>query len=298
MSASASLATSLATSFATSPERGPASTSGLLRLARPAVRTFAKTPLPAPTAYELRLVTDFLDGFGMRLDLDLHARGGGNSFAQMGQELLDGLEHPLAPLDHAVLAYHLPDPEFAEIAGCRLAELCPGDPDAFSVSEQGPGAAFTALRILDCMCLTGEPAAAAVFVFDHATVFYRDPETHDGSIGDCAVLLRTEPADAPDGATVDFLDESTTADPDDALEALALRAPGTAIVAGRALADRLRPDVRERLGVVEGPAHRFCTSAWSALADRWPLDRYTVVADYDPPTGLLFQAGLRPGGRG
>jgi hypothetical protein len=292
---------SASTSLAASPARGPAGTSGRLRLGRPAVRTFANTPRPAPTAYELRLVTDFLDGFGVPLDLDLYARGGGNSFAHMGKELLDGLEHPLAPLDHAVLAYHLPDPELAEVAGCRLAELCPGDPDAFSVSEQGPGATFTALRILDCMCLAGEPAAAAVFVFDHATVFYRDPETHDGSVGDCAVLLRTEPADThdgADGATVDLLDESTTADPNDALEALALRAPGTAIVAGRALADRLRPDVRERLGVVEGPAHRFCTSAWSALADRWPLDRYTVVADYDPPTGRLFQAGLRPGGQG
>lgn len=275
---------------------GPANTSGRLRLGRPVVREFARARRYAPTADELRFVTDLLDGFGMRPDLDLCARGGGNSFARMSSELLAGLERPLPPLDHAVLAYHLPDMEFAEIAGCRIAEICPGDPTAFSVSEQGPGAAFTALRILDCVCLAGEPAAAAVFVFDHATIPYRDPETHDGAVGDCAVLLRTDPADIRDAATLVFLDESATADPADPLESLVHRLPGLAIVAGRVLAEQLGPRVCARLGVIEGPRRRLCTSAWSALAERWPLGQYTVVADYDPPTSRLFLAGLHPGG--
>jgi hypothetical protein len=269
---------------------------GPLRLSRPAVRAFAERRTE-PAAAESRFMADFLASYGMEPDPVLYARGGGNSFISMGRELLGGLDRALPAMDLLLLAYHLPDLQIFEVAGCYLAELCPGRPAAFSVSGLGVGAPFTALRILSCMRLTGGLADGAVLVLDQSTSPYRDPDVHDGAVRDCAVLLSTDTAGAGDGAVLDFVDEQAVIDPADPLRALARRIPRVRIVAGCVLADRLDPDFRIRHSIVTGPRHRLCTSAWAALAEHWPRDRYTVVADYDPHEGRLFQAGLRPGAR-
>jgi len=265
-----------------------------MRLSRPAVRAFADHRTE-PTANESRFLTDFLASFGMEPDLGLYARGGGNSFIRMSQEMLDGLDRPLPAMDLVLLAYHLPDRQIFEVAGCWLAERCPGRPAVCSVSGQGVGAPFTALRILRGMRLAGQLTDGAVFVLDQSTTPYRDPDVHDGTARDCAVLLTTDTADASDGAVLDFMDEQPADDPAERLDALIRRIPGVRIVAGRLLADILDPDFRDRHGIVAGPRHGLCTSAWAALAEHWPRGRYTVVADYDPHEGRLFQVGLRPG---
>jgi hypothetical protein len=263
-----------------------------LRLRRPSVRTFAGSGRPAPTAAELEYMTDFLAEFGTAPDLELYAGGGGNSFTRMCGALLSGPDSTLPTLDAVLLAYHLPDLRLAEIAGGYLAHRCPGNPTAFSVAGLGVGAPFTALRILDCMHRSGTVAEGAVFVLDQSTVPYRDSDTHDRSVGDCAVLLCT---DRDEEVRLDFLDEQPVADPADLLHASGRPYPRHRIVVGRALADRLDPEFRARHSVVEAPAHHLCTGPWAALAEHWPPDRYTVVADYDPHAGRLFQAGLRPG---
>jgi hypothetical protein len=276
----------------------PASTAirtGPLRLSRPAVRVFAKRPEAEPGRLETRFMTDLLATFGVAFDPDLYAQGGGNSFSHMGQELLDSLDRPLPALDAAVLAYHLPDMNVIEVAGCYLAGRCPGNPPVFSVSGQGVGAPFTALRILNCMRQADRLADGAVFVLDHSTVPYRDADTHDGAVRDCGVLLYTDTAGTGDEVVLDFLEDQPVADPADSLTALVERFPQARIVAGHMLADRVDPEFRARHGIVEGPRHHLCTSAWAALALHWSPDLYTVVADYDPHTGRLFQAGLRPG---
>lgn len=264
-----------------------------LRLVRPTVRTFGRRHRPEPTARELAFLTDFLAEFGMEVDLERYASGGGNSFIDMCGELLDGLDGPLPPMETILLAFHVPDLKIAEVAGSYVAERCSGDPAVFSVAGQGVGAPFTALRILDCMRPTGE-AAGAVLVLDQSTVPYPDPDPEGGPVRDCAVLLRTDPVGAQDAVELDFLDERRVADPADLAEALETRGAAARIVVGPALASRLSPPARARHDVVEGPSGYLCTSAWAALAAHWPRDRYTVVADYDPHAGRLFQAGLRP----
>jgi hypothetical protein len=240
-------------------------------------------------------MTEFLAEFGMEPDLELYGRGGGNSFTRMCGELLDGLDRTLPALDAVLLAYHLPDLKVTDFAGCYVAHRCPGDPVVFSVDGQGVGAPFTALRILDCMHRSGTLTNGAIFVLDHSTAPYRDSDTHDRSVGDCAVLLRTEPAGADEGVLLDFLDERPAVDPTDLLEACARRLPRPRIVVGGMLADRLDAEFRGRHDVIEAPPHHLCTGAWAALADHWQPDRHTIVADYDPHAGRLFQAGLRPG---
>jgi hypothetical protein len=268
-----------------------------LRLNRPAVRTFAGRRREL-TAAEARHTADFLAGFDLDSDLDLYGAGGGNSFISMSRQLIDGLEEPLPRMDTVLLAYHLPDLQFIEVAGCYLAERCPGGPAVFSVSGQGVGAPFTALRILSHLSLPGDTTCGAVVVLDQSTAAYRDPEVHDVPIRDCAVMLTVDTRGANGaggGVVLDFVEEHRAADPADLLDALADRFPQPRIVAGHALANRLDPEFRARHDIVEGDAHRLCTSAWAALAENWPCDRYTVVADYDSHEGRLFQAGLRPG---
>ncbi len=275
-------------------EAGPAGL-GPLRLARPAGRVYPRRAPAELAGVELRFMTDFLGSFGARPDHELYARGGGNGFIAMAGALLDGLERPLPELDHLLLAYHVPDMNVVEVAGCFLAGRCPGAPEVFSVSGQGVGAAFTALRVLQGLRLSGRTGHGAVLALDQSTLPYPDPDIVAGRDRDCAVLLHTAPAGAPDTVEVDFLTERDVADPNAALEELALARPEAAVIVGRMLADRLDPRLRGRATFTEGPPDQLCTSAWSALAEHWRSDRYTVVADYDPYSGRLFQAGLRPG---
>jgi len=269
---------------------------GPLRLGRPAARAFSRRGPAELAGVELKFMTDFLAAFGEEVDHDRYARGGGNGFIDMAGQLLDGLDRPLPELDHVLLAYHLPDMHVVEVAGCYLAERCPGGPEVLSVSGQGVGAPFTALRILQGLRLGGRTADGAVLVLDQSTLPYPDPDIVAGRDRDSAVLLWTVPSQEADALEVDFLTEQQVADPAAAVARLARRLPAARIVVGRVLAERLDPELRARDLLVEGPADQLCTSAWSALADHWAPDRYTVVADYDPYSGRLSQAGLRPGG--
>lgn len=263
---------------------GPASTgraegahsgvaSGGLRLARPVVRRFTpRVDVEPPPPEWQRFMADFCAAYDLAFDLTRYTNGGGHSFAEMSQALLADLDQPLPELDAVLIAHHTPDTKVFEIAGCHLTELCPGDPVAFSVSGQGIGAPFTALRILASMRETDDLRAGAVFVLDQSSLPYQDPDTHPGGPPDRAVLLRTDPA----GAILDFVDDTLVTDPTSALETLQRRFPDARIVVG-------------------WTSYQLCTSAWAALAECWPLERYTVVADYDPHTSRLFLAGLRPG---
>ena len=139
-----------------------------------------------------------------------------------------------------------------------------------------------------------DAAEGAVLVLDQSTLPYADPDTDAGAAGDCAVLLRSDAAGGDEAVELDFVDEQV-AGPDTALRLLAPHGPRARIVVGRMLADRLDPRLRAGHDLVEGAREGLCTSAWAALAEHWAPDRYTVVADYDPHSGRLFRAGLRPG---
>ncbi len=265
----------------------------MLWLRRPVIRLCTGGQGTRCSGAQARFMTDFLAHFGLEPDWELHARGG--SFTEMSQELLDSLDWPLPALDAALLAYHLPDRMVIEVAGCYLAQRCAGSPAVFSVAGQGAGAPFTALRILACMRQAGELAHGAVFVFDHGSVPYEHADARDGPVHDYAALLVVG-ADHADGAAVlDFVDERPVADLAGALTRSAEHLPAARIAAGRVLADRLDPEFRAAHGVTTGAPGQLCTSAWAALAAAWPGDRYAVAADYDPRSGRLFQAGLRPG---
>lgn len=252
-----------------------------MRLDRPTARYFDERVLPEVPAYEFDIMRGLLADFEVSLEPGQRPLGRGNTFEQMGGELLDALNRPLPSPDVLVLAYHLPDLHVADVAACALAERCGGASASFSVSEQGIGAGFTALRILRGMRNAGTATDGAVMVFDQSTSFYYDADTHDVPIADTAVLLRTDPQPGT-GAVLEFLEESAVDDASDGLRDLLHRYPDADLIVGRGLAANAT-DPR-----------RLCTDVWALLAERWPLNRLTLVADYDRHAGRLFAAGLSP----
>lgn len=306
--------------FAT-PTAAPA-----LTVSRPVVRTF--TPRPHRfTTMAASMISGFLTSFGLPQDERLLAAGGGNTFSDMGAELLRGLPRPLSRVDVLALAFHTPDLDVVKVAGCALAEHCDGRPDVFSVSGQGAGAPFTALRVLAGLRAASGSERSALFVFDQTTLPYPEPDVHGRGRDNCAVLLHTDPRSGPESARLVFTDERPV---DGAREARAAldgvwrhaAVPGTGpvrdlgparFVLGSTLAGFLPPHSADRGtgqaghgaaaddGLVMGSGRHLCTSAWAALAQSWPAgglpdDRVTVVADYDPHACRLFQAGFLAGG--
>jgi hypothetical protein len=200
----------------------------------------------------------------------------GNSFRSMTEELVAELAVG-APLDVVLLAYEKPDVHVPEVAGCYLSHACPGEPVAFSVSDQGVGAPFTALRIADAMCRDSASSAGALFVLDRAVL------AGDESTDDSAVLLRFG-GTGPTAVTA--VTETVVTDPAVALAALVASASDATVVVGAGLA-AVAPD-----GVAVAAARLGCTGPWAALARRWPVTGTVVLADHDPRAGRLFTCTL------
>lgn len=233
---------------------------------------------------ERRVIVDLLASYGMPPP---GSARGGQTFRLMGDGLLDSLDRPLPPLDAVILAYESPDIAVADQTGCHLVHRCPGDPVGFSVSGQGVGAPFTALRILRAMRSARKLTDGAVFVFDQSTSLYAET---GGVPQDCAVLIGTD-SRAHDRLVLDAVREEGGDDPTASLFA---RPRGTLVIAGVALAQRVG---RASLGPqadVKVAQDQGCAGVWAALAAHWSPDRHTLVAEYDPGSGRLFQALLRP----
>ncbi|MEY9933901.1 hypothetical protein ABH926_008564 [Catenulispora sp. GP43] len=264
-----------------------------LRLSRPIARSFpSRRPEPLRDL-DRRIFEDLSKSFGELLDDELYARGGGHSFIDMAGELLDSLDGPLPPLERLLLAYHIFDSCPLEVAGCYIANRYPGAPEVHSVSGQGVGAGFTALRILQAPSRAA-PEKGAVLVIDQTTLPFRDRDLHSDPIIDAAVLLTSGDADAM--LELESLTEGIALDPGTALRAHAAQDPDLLIIMGRELCKRLRPLSNGDFGTqfVAGAADQLCTSAWAALADHWDPDRRILVADFDPCAERLFEAWLRP----
>lgn len=116
---------------------------------------------------------DLLRPYG--LDLDLGAlTGGGSSYGEMGQALLERAVAPDEPLDLLVLAYAVPDLDPGRATATYLSHRCPGRPTAFAVSDQGTAAAFTGLKLIAEYTRTGAVRRSVLLVMEQPTLPY-DP---------------------------------------------------------------------------------------------------------------------------
>jgi hypothetical protein len=80
-----------------------------------------------------------------------------------------------AGLDLIVLAFAVPDVAPGRSTAAYLSGLCPGQPAAFAVCDQGAAAPFTALRLIGAYAGSGGCARALLVVAEQATLHHELP---------------------------------------------------------------------------------------------------------------------------
>src|SRR4029078_6392134 len=71
----------------------------------------------------------------------------GHSYGEMAEALIRAAVPEDEPVDVLVLAFAVPDVRPGRSTPAYLSLICPGNPMAFAVCDQGPAAAFTGLRL-------------------------------------------------------------------------------------------------------------------------------------------------------
>lgn len=239
---------------------------------------------------DMRITRELLEAKGLAGQIEGRLRYRGNSFIAMGEELLRQAGGPAPQADAVILAYQVPDLHTPDVAGCYFADRLPGRPVPLSIDEQGPGAAFTALRVADAMFRLGELRTAALFAFDQNAPVWEESASVQ-SLPDSAVLLLLGAGGA---VRVAESTELVTADPAAALAAALRRHPGARALVGGSLRDCLGGLATDQRIIPAAPGHLF-TAAWMSLARLWPPPGPVIIADFDDYTSRLHSCLLVPG---
>jgi hypothetical protein len=122
---------------------------------------------PALRAY----VADMLRPYGLDLAEDRLTEG--QSYGEMAGALLTQELVAQDPIDLLVFAFAVPDVAPWRATACYLSHLCPGQPFAFAVCDQGVVAPFTALRLIREYASTGGCRRALLVVAEQAAMPYQ-----------------------------------------------------------------------------------------------------------------------------
>jgi len=242
------------------------------------------------TARDSRLPAFFTDlAAPYRLAYDDRAwqAGRGQSYAEMCEPLIEALVTDDRPVDLVVLAYDLHDLRPGQATSVYLSHLCPGEPLALTVCDQGTAAVFTALRLIQSYARTGQVRRALLLTAEQAAVPYQLPEpvslpSRQAAVG---LLLSDDP-----GWLLGPVRQQPGVAPDRAGGLLAEQ------LAGDSMADRtvllgsgLAADAVTGLPaaeVIEPVAGQPATGAWwelvAKLTEHRDSGRQLVVADYEP----------------
>jgi hypothetical protein len=250
-----------------------------------------------PDETVLRYNRDLVELFGGKMDEDLLRSGAQASHTQMADLLVQQLPADVTAPDLVVLAAALPDVNPVRAVSAHLGLITGGRADqCFSVTEQGLGAAFTALRIGAAYEKTGRSAAFALAVLEQTTLPAHDPVVHDGvPLRDSGVLLLFERG-AGFGEVSSVLRLGDAAELVPRLAGLTADVPRPLVVMGPWTDPEAAPP---GVDVHHVPPGGYCTSVWAALAEHWLLWRESfdtvVLCDTDPRSDTAHVAVL---GRG
>jgi hypothetical protein len=289
---------------------------GPLRIAGAARLIFEETSASASDPRLRKFLSDLVTPYGLELREDLLAEGAGHSFGEMAVPLITALApEGSPPLDLLVLAYDLHDLQPGRATATYLSHLCPGDPLAFSVCDQGPAAAFSALRLIQVYAGTGNYSRALLLVVEQAALHYQPAATSAAiPARHAAVALLLE--DCGSGAVLPPVRQHPGVPPERAaallsqeIDQLVAGQAGVTLILDAGLADLGQPALKLPAVVDEvrpAPAGQPCTGTWWELAggrQRWAEQpRLVLVADYDPVLGYLsvcaadFAASTSPAG--
>ena len=268
------------------------------------------------TADDIRLqvyLSDMAAQYGLAYHDEPRQAGLGQSYSEMCQPLVESLVPADQPIDLLVLAFDLHDLRLGQATSVYLSHVCPGDPLALTVCDQGTAAPFTALRLIQTYARTGTVRRALLLVAEQATLHYElappapVPERHVA----LALLLEAEaelelaPVRQRAGVPPEQLRTVLAAE----IAALgAADVPRGADLPGGPIAGRtlllgagLDPDTVTGIPadeVLSAPAGQPCTGAWWQLVGelpRWQQEsRQLLLADYEPGLGYLSLLALQP----
>ena len=240
-------------------------------------------------------VSDLTRPYGLDLREDLLRGGAGHSYGEMAEALLAEALPAGEPVDLLVLAFSSPDVRPGRSAAVHLSSLCPGAPLAFAVCDQGPAAAFTALRIASDYSRSGACRRAVVLAVEQTALHHRPAEPVALPDRHCAVVLVCEQTDAEEVVVRQSSGPVADSAPAQVCSERAALGPETALILGPELAlgaGAPGPVVAAR------PGQPF-TGVWTELAARlpgWRAERRPVlVADLDRRLGRLSTVALPVG---
>lgn len=254
------------------------------------------------TATDPRLqvyMADMAAPYGLAYHDEVRQAGLGQSFAEMCQPLVESLVPAEQPVDLLVLAFQLHDVRPGQARSIYLGHICPGDPLALSVCDQGSAAPFTALRLIQTYARTGIGRRALLLMAEQGTVHYDLPRPAPLPQRQTAVALLLD-ADAA-GPALAPVRQHAAVPPERVRSVLAAELGTAGDPTGRTLllgAGLTADDVADipAEAVLPTPAGQLCTGAWWQLADeRWQsASGQLVLADYEPDLGYLSISMVQP----
>jgi len=239
---------------------------------------------PALRAY----AADMLRPYGLDLAEDKLTEG--QSYGEMAAALLARELAAQAPVDLLVFAFAVPDVAPWRATACYLSHLCPGQPFAFAVCDQGVVAPFTALRLIREYTSTGGCRRALLIVAEQAAMPYEQagttPAVTPASHAVVAVLFERGEPGVPGRLEHVGLHASLTRSQAGRLVAdAAAGLPGTpTTVVGTGLAGEDQTACLPGR-VIVAPPEQPSTGVWWELAAG--LAGTVLLADYDPGLGHL-----------
>lgn len=223
------------------------------------------------------------------------------SYAAMAEALLRPAGLLDTPVDLIVLAHAVPDADPRQSVAHLLNRLCPGDPLAFALCDQGVAVPFSALATACEYLRAGGVGRALVLVLEQAVLPYQAVAPVSLPAAGSAVALLLEHSGAAPLLSVDQR-AGVAGERVGAVfaELAGARPAGWPVVLGHELARRVDPTGPLGAGgppVRVAPAGRLCTGVWWELADALaqpPAGQGVLVGEYDPALGCLGLLAVGP----
>jgi 4-hydroxymandelate oxidase len=246
-------------------------------------------------------LADLVRPYGVPLQEDTRASGGGQSYAEMAATLIAGTVPDSQPVDLLLLSHLVPDVYPDRATASYLSHRCPGEPVAFALTDQGTAGTFTGLRLAQEYLREGSCQRVLLLVAEQAALGHHAagpvslPERH------AAVLLMLSGAGPARLTEVRQHPGVTPAQAPGLLRAelaeLAGAGPVTLVLGGE-LARLPVAGLPAPVYVRAAPAGQPGTGVWWELAGSlagWvAARRRAVLADYDPGLGYLCLAMAAP----
>ena len=243
-------------------------------------------------------LTDLLQQYGLALRPGAPTQGG-QSYGEMAEALVELTVPAGEEVDLLVLAYAIPDLTPGRATTTYLSHVCPGGPMAFAISDQGTGAAFTGLRLIQEYARSGGLRRALLIVVEQASLPYDPgvpvaiPAGHTG----VALLLGDEA-----GARLGHVSVHTGRRESWVADEAGPLCPGATAILGAVLKDR-EADFGAAREVRIAAAEQPYTGVWWELAGTLAdtnanaPGRRILLADADPALEVVGLAAIDIEGR-